>query len=90
MSEKSNLAERVMEERSRRLLAWNQQWTQQQLRRGVDGPVPEGRKEGSDYNQHVPMMEASGAAQDVFFERAIAIMNMTAEDLGLTEETEES
>lgn len=76
----------IVQERSRRLNAWNQQWTQQQLRRGVDGPVPAGRPEGSDYNQHVPIMESSDAAEDVFFERANAIMNMGPDELGLKEE----
>lgn len=39
-------------------------WVKEQLAAGVDGPVPPGRKEGSDYNQHVPLMEASGEALD--------------------------
>ena len=76
----------IVKERARRLSAWNQEWTQQQLRRGVDGPVPPGRKDPSDYNQHVPMMEASDVAQDLFFDRANVIMNMGPDELGLKAE----
>jgi hypothetical protein len=44
-------------------------WVKKQLVAGVDGPVPAGRRDGSDYNQHVPLMEADGAAMDDLFRR---------------------
>lgn len=80
------LAERIRAARQRKLLEWNQQWTAQQLKRGVDGPVPDGRPGGSDWNQHVPIMESSGPAQDAYFARASAIMAMGPAELGLEEE----
>lgn len=39
-------------------------WQREQIAAGVDGPVPPGRKKVSDYNLHVPLMEASGEAMD--------------------------
>lgn len=48
----------------------HQEWSGQQIAAGVDGPVPPGRKDGSDYNQHVPDLEASGSALDAFHTRA--------------------
>ena len=79
----TKLDERIIAARQARILAWNQQWTQQQLRRGVDGPTPDDRKKVSDYNQHVPIMESSGTAQDLYFARAMAIQKMGAKELGL-------
>lgn len=41
------------------------QWQREQVEAGVDGPVPpERRGKRSDYNLHVPAMEASGEALD--------------------------
>lgn len=63
-------------ERHRRSLAMQElhrQWTAQQLAAGVDGPVPDGSPAGSDYNQHVPALEASADAEDEFWRRMAAI-----------------
>jgi hypothetical protein len=49
-------------------------WSGQQIAAGIDGSVPPGRKQGSDYNQHVPEMEASGEAMDEFAAEAGRIM----------------
>lgn len=79
----TKMDERIRTARQQKLLAWNQQWNEQQIRRGVNPAVPEGRKDPSDYNQHGPIMDSSGAAQDVFFARAKAIMKMGPMALGL-------
>jgi hypothetical protein len=58
------------EERRRRGNALQQlhyDWATGQADAGVDGPVPPGRKDPSDYNQHVPDLEADGTALDEFF-----------------------
>jgi hypothetical protein len=55
--------------RAAAIMAIESEWTAQQIAAGVDGPVPEDRMEGSDYNQHVPLMEADGAAMDDLFRR---------------------
>ena len=39
-------------------------WQREQIAAGVDGQVPPGRKRGSDYNLHVPLLESSGTALD--------------------------
>lgn len=44
-------------------------WAAEQIAAGVDGPVPPGRRDPSDYNQHVPDLESSGAAEDDFARR---------------------
>lgn len=59
------LAERVA--RSRAALARHDAFVDEQLAAGLDGPVPPGRKSPSDYNVHVPTMEADGAALDRLF-----------------------
>jgi hypothetical protein len=51
-------------------------WSGQQIAAGMDGPVPPGRRSPSDYNQHVPDLESSGAAQDEFHTRAREIMGL--------------
>lgn len=52
-------------------------WALQQIAAGVDGPVPPGQPEGSDYNQHYPDMEASGEAEDEYAARVqAAIMGL--------------
>lgn len=59
-------------ERRRRSLAvqaLNAEWTVAQLAKGIDGPVPDDRRDGSDYNQHVPALEADAAAEDEFWRR---------------------
>ena len=60
-------AERVR--RSRAIQAFNREWTARQLAAGVDGPVPDGQPDVSDYNQHVPALEASAEAEDEFWQR---------------------
>lgn len=81
--------QQIRDARQRLLSAWNRQWTARQIKRGVDGPVPAGRKNPSDYNVEYPAMESSGAAQDLYFARGNAIMKMTAAELGLEDESEE-
>jgi hypothetical protein len=56
--------------RSRALQAVHADWADRQIAAGVDGPTPPDRKEPSDYNQHVPDLEASGEALDEFWARA--------------------
>jgi hypothetical protein len=64
--------------RQRKLAALADKWTAEQIAAGVDGPVPDGRRSGSDYNQHVPAMDAPGAAQDEFHTAAAKIMGIGA------------
>lgn len=68
----------VIRERSRALNAAHTAWALGQVAAGVDGPTPADRpnRDESDYNQHVPDLEASGAAEDAFHERARAIMGL--------------
>jgi hypothetical protein len=61
----------------RRLAEWHQQWLAAQVAAGVDGPVPDGRRKGSDYNVHVADLEASASAEDEYHARARAIMGIT-------------
>jgi hypothetical protein len=47
----------------------------------LDAPFhPEGRLEGSDYNQHSVDLEAPVDAQDAFRERALAIVHGDVDD----------
>lgn len=69
------VSDEVRAERSRALLALHQEWAAEQIAAGVDGPTPPGRKEPSDYNQHVPDLEASGAALDEFWSAADRILS---------------
>lgn len=62
--------------RQRALYDWHQEWSGEQIAAGVDGPVPAGRKDPSDYNQHVPDLEAAPAALDRFHNRAHQIMGL--------------
>lgn len=55
--------------RSRAIQALDADWTAGQLAKGVDGPVPDDRPDGSDYNQHFPAMEASAEDEDEFWRR---------------------
>jgi hypothetical protein len=41
-------------------------WVAGEIAAGLDVPVPDDRPAGSDYNQHVPDLEASGVALDMF------------------------
>lgn len=66
----------IRAERQRALARFSDEWTAEQLAASVDGPVPPGRKAGSDYNQHVPIMEAPVTAQDEFHARAREIMGI--------------
>jgi hypothetical protein len=68
------VSDEVRAERSRALLALHQAWAAEQIAAGVDGPTPEDRKEPSDYNQHVPDLEAPGAALDAFWSQADRIL----------------
>lgn len=49
-------------------------WALQQIAQGVDSPAPPGSPDPTDYNQHAPDMEASGAAMDEYAARVAAIM----------------
>lgn len=62
--------------RQRELAAWHAEWSARQIAAGVDGPVPPDRKDPSDYNLHVPDLDASAAAQDQFHRRARVIMGL--------------
>lgn len=64
-------------DRQRELAAWHEEWFAAQVAAGVDGPVPPGRKNPSDYNEHVPDMAASSAAEDEFHARAREIMGIS-------------
>jgi hypothetical protein len=66
----------VQRERGRALWDLHYEWSGEQIAAGVDGPVPSGRKPGSDYNQHVPDLEASGQAMDEFHNAARKIMGL--------------
>lgn len=55
--------------RSRAIQALSAEWTAEQIAAGVDGPVPDDRPDGSDYNQHVPALEADAEAEDEFWRR---------------------
>lgn len=52
------------------------QWVREQVAAGVDGPVPPGRKSPSDYNLHVPDLEADGAAMDAYHNQVREILGM--------------
>lgn len=64
----------VQRARSLAIQAVHAEWVAEQLAAGVDGPVPDDRPAGSDYNQHVPDLEADGAAQDDLFGRIDAAL----------------
>lgn len=59
--------------RSRALQALHADWAARQIAAGVDGPTPPGRKTPSDYNQHVPDLQADGVALDELFDGVAAI-----------------
>lgn len=64
----------VLDARSRAVQALHADWAARQIASGNDGPTPADRKEPSDYNQHVPTLEADGAAQDELFDGIHAIL----------------
>lgn len=66
----------LVADRQRRLAELSEAWSEDQTAAGVDGPVPNGRSAGSDYNQHVPAMDAPAAAQDRFQRQARQIMGL--------------
>ena len=63
-------------EQQRAIRELHTQWVREQVAAGVDGPVPPGRKDGSDYNLHVPDLEASGEAMDAYHNGVRAIMGL--------------
>jgi hypothetical protein len=73
------LSEDAATRRSRAIEALHHEWAMRQIAEGVDGPTPEDRPEPSDYNQHVPDLEASIEAEDEFHDRLRAILAETAE-----------
>ena len=52
------------------------EWVRAQVAAGVDGPVPPGRPEGSDYNQHYADMEAPPAAQDALHNQLRSVVGL--------------
>jgi len=68
----------VRADRLRRLAEWHAEWNASQIAAGVDGPVPAGRPDDSDYNLHVPDLEASASAEDEFHRRAREIMGISS------------
>lgn len=66
----------VQRARQRALYEWHLEWAAEQVAAGVDGPVPAGRTDPSDYNQHVPDLESDGPAMDRFHTRAREIMGL--------------
>lgn len=68
------LPEAERRRRSRALQELHAEWADEQIAAGVDGPVPPGRPDPSDYNQHVPDLEAPAAAQDEFWAAADGIL----------------
>lgn len=69
------LPEDEIRRRARAITALHEEWAARQLAKGVDGPVPDDRPEGSDYNQHFPAMEASAEDQDEYFARLAEILD---------------
>jgi hypothetical protein len=49
--------------------ALHEEWAGGQIAVGIDGPTPADRPDGSDYNQHVPDLEAPVVAEDAFWRR---------------------
>lgn len=68
------LPEAERRRRARAIRALDAEWTAAQVAAGVDGPTPDDRPSPSDYNQHVPQLEASGAALDEYFDRLDEIL----------------
>lgn len=62
--------------RARELEEWHAEWSAEMVAKGVNPAVPAGRPEPSDYNQHGPDMDASGADLDRYFARANQIMGI--------------
>jgi hypothetical protein len=63
-------------ERLRRLAELHDEF----VRRNLDAPFhPEGRREGSDYNQHYADLEAPTSEQDEFLRQAREIMELDPE-----------
>lgn len=56
----------VQRERSLAIQGVHATWVAEQLAAGLDGPTPADRPADSDYNQHVPDLEAPPAALDAF------------------------
>lgn len=65
-------------DRQRALYALHTEWSLGQVAQGLDGPVPADRpaRSRSDFNQHVPDMEAPGLAEDEFDRLAREIMGL--------------
>lgn len=71
------MVDEVIRARSSALNAAHTAWALGQVAAGVDGPVPPGSPDPSDYNQHVPDLEASGRAEDAFHTQARQIMGLS-------------
>lgn len=65
-------------DQQRRIWAAHVQWIRGQVAKGVDGPVPDGRVDGSDYNLHVPDLEASGRDLDAYHNQVREILGLPA------------
>lgn len=73
------LSDEAATRRSRAISELHHEWATRQIADGVDGTTPADRPEPSDYNQHVPDLEASVAAEDEFHDRLRQILAATAE-----------
>jgi hypothetical protein len=70
----------VARARSQAIAAAHAAWVAGEIAAGVDGVTPEDRPATSDYNQHVPDLEASGVALDMFalaVDEALAAVTLT-------------
>lgn len=72
------LSEEAATRRSRAISALHQEWATRLIAAGVDGPTPDDRPDPSDYNQHVPDLEAAVADEDEFHARLAQILAETS------------
>lgn len=70
------LSDAEQRQQARALQAHHADWAARQIAAGVDGATPADRPEPSDYAQHVPDLEADGAALDEFFDGLRDILDL--------------
>lgn len=68
------LSDEERRDQSRAIQTAHAEWVAEQLAAGVDGPTPDDRPEPSDYNQHVPDLEASPEAEDAFWAKVDEVL----------------
>ena len=66
----------ITAEQARKIQDLHTAFVRRQSAKGVDGPVPPGRKEGSDYNQHFSILESSGADWDAYDRKVREILGL--------------